>query len=323
MRREKAHRESAVYMPPQSCQKGTVRTASSTGVLLERRHVRPERPGGKTVGRESHRFRRLPDDPEREGEQDDGRAQPDERVRRAPADQEDEPHRERDEEAHAGHRCRAEDGERRRPATDEPTRDDGRAHDVAGRREAEGHQDAVDERQLPERRHEPGAGDRSREDQDARDRDRTRPPTLDELADERHEHAVEEEAQRHDQGVGRAVRSEVRHHGFQEGPDREAHPGREQHHDGEGDGDPPSVEHGSPRHDRGHYSRGVEPRQPARPARRGREARGCAIAGTGGAPFAGSTPRTRGGRGPEDPCAGIDMGPRPGSPRRRDRPHAR
>ena len=76
---------------------------------------------------------------------------------------------------------RTESAVARRP--DEPTRDDGRAHDVAGRREAEGHQDAVDERQLPERRHEPGAGDRSREDEDARDRDRTRAPTLDEPAE--------------------------------------------------------------------------------------------------------------------------------------------
>ena len=311
-------------MPPQSCQKGRVRTASSTGVCSSVATSGRAAPAGKAVRREAHRLRRLPDDPERQGEQDDGGPQPDERVRRPPAHQEDEPHRERDEEAHARHRGRAEDGEGGRPPPNEPARHDRRAHDVAGRGEAEGHQDAVDDRELPEARHEPGSGQRGGEDEDAGDRDRARAPTLDELADERHEHAVEEEAQRHDERVGRAVRSEVRDHGFQEGADREAHPGREQHHDGEGDGDPPSVEHGPPRHDRGHYIRGVEPGQPARPARRGQKTlRGCAIAGTGGALFAGSTPRTRGGRGPEDPCAEIDRGPRPGSPRRRDRQRAR
>ena len=45
---------------------------------------------------------------------------------------------------------------------------------VAG--EAEGHQDAVDDRELPGLVHQPGARERGREDEDAGDRDRARAP---------------------------------------------------------------------------------------------------------------------------------------------------
>jgi hypothetical protein len=156
------------------------------------------------------------------------------------------------------HIVRAQDGERRRPPPREPSGDDSRADDVSGRREAEGDHDAVDERQLPEFGHEPGAGKRGPEHEGAEDGDRSRSPALDEPAHERHEQAVEEEAERYDEGIGGAVRPEIGDDGLQEGADREADAGREEHHDGEGDGDPPSVEHPSTRHRAGHYSRGVE-----------------------------------------------------------------
>ena len=130
--------------------------------------------------------------------------------------------------------------------------------------------------------------------------DRARAPALHQPAHERHEHAVEEEAQRHDQGVGGAVGSEIRDDGLQERADREAHAGRQEHHDGEGDGDPPSVEHALPRHGRGHYSRAVDPGQSragSRGARKTLRARALASAGTAGAPSrrsdSANPPRTR------------------------------
>src|SRR5581483_4751527 len=111
--------------------------------------------------------------------------------------------------------------------------------------------------QLPERPHEPRADDREPERQRARDRHRAGTPPFHQPADERHEQAVEEEAERHHGREAGAVGAEIRDHRLEERPGREPQPARQEDHDGEGDGDPPPVEEPPAGHGGGHYSRGA------------------------------------------------------------------
>ena len=313
-------------MPPHSCQKGAVRTAWRTAVRSRARRVGGRGGAREPVRCQPHRLRRFADDPQREREQDDRAAQADDPVGPSPPHGEDQPHRHGDQEAHAGHRGGAQERERRRAAPHEPPGDHGRADDVTGGRQPQRDQDPVDEGELPHLGDEPGGRERAGEDERAEDRDRPRPPALDEPAHERHEDAVEEQAERDDEGEGAAIGSEIGDDGLEKRPDREADAGREEHHDREGDGDPPSVEDPPPRHDRGHYSRATGPGQPAGPSspRAGRPSDDPrTIAGTASAPSSGETPRSREGPGPGGPCAASGMDPRRGNRRPSDRCHGR